>query len=188
MRKVTKIKIRYYSRETLKYLLLAGVVYIAASNPRFAANITKNIARIKKDLDKEKARRTFNYLRKKGLIEVERVGYDVRVTLTKEGKKLAGKYQIDDLEVERPKKWDGKWRVIVFDIPNASRLIRDVFRRKLKEWGFYRLQQSVWISPCPCREEIDLLRGFLGASTKQIQVLQVDRLENENFLKKTFKL
>lgn len=188
MRKITKIKIRYYSREILKYLLLAGAVYIAASSPYFALNLIKNISKIKKSLTKQKSANIFNYLKRRGLIEVKRVGHDVRITLTKEGKKLAGKYQIDDLEIEKPKKWDKKWRVVIFDIPQASRLIRDIFRRKLKEWGFYRLQQSVWITPYPCQEEIELLREFLGVDKKQIQILEVTKLENENFFKKIFKL
>jgi len=188
MRKVTKIKIRYYSKEILKYLLLAGAVYIAASNPYFALNLTKNIARIKKDLTKQKASNTFNYLKRRGLIEVKREGHDVRIALTKEGKKRAGKYQIDDLEIEQPKKWDKKWRLVIFDIPQPSRLIRNIFRRKLKEWGFYRLQQSVWIIPYPCQAEIVLLREFLGADRKQIQALEVTKLENEAFFKKIFKL
>lgn len=190
MRKVTKIKVRYYSKEVLKYLLLAGMVYVAASSPYFALNLIKNISRIKKDLTKQKALNIFDYLKRRGLIEIKREGHDVRITLTKEGKKRAGKYQIDDLEIEKPKKWDGKWRIVIFDIPNTSRLIRDIFRRKLKEWGFYPVQQSVWIIPYPCREEIVLLREFLGANKKQIQILEVSKLEKENetFFKKIFKL
>lgn len=42
--------------------------------------------------------------------------------------------------------WDGKWRIVMFDIPENKRVIRDSFRRKLKEWEFKRWQQSVWIT------------------------------------------
>ena len=89
MRKVTKIKIRYYSREILKYLLLAGVVYIAASSPYFALNLFKNVSKLK-NISKKKSVNIFNYLRRRGLIEIKREGHDVRITLTKEGKKQAG--------------------------------------------------------------------------------------------------
>ncbi len=187
MKKITKIKTKYYSKEILKYLLLAGAVYIAASSPYFALNLTKNIARLRK-LKRKKATYTFNYLKKRGLIEIKREGRDVVISLTDEGKKRASKYQIDDLEIEKPKKWDKKWRVVIFDIPNTSRLIRDIFRRKLKEFGFYRLQQSIWIIPYPCQEEIALLREFLGANKKQIQVLEVTKLENESFFRNIFKI
>jgi CRISPR-associated endonuclease Cas2 len=185
MRKITKIKAKYYSKEILKYLLLAGEIYTASAFPLdFPNNLKRSIARFKK----EKLRSSFKYLKKRGLLEIKREGHDVRISLTKEGRKRAGKYQIDDLKIEKPKKWDKKWRVVVFDIPNTSRLIRDIFRRKLKEFGFYRLQQSIWIYPYPCREEIALLREFLGANKKQIQVLEVTNLENEPFFKNIFKI
>lgn len=77
---------------------------------------------------------------------------------------------------------------MIFDIPTSSRLIRDIFRRKLKEFGFYPLQQSVWIIPYPCQAEIKLLRDFLGVNKKEIQILEVTKLESEKFFKKIFKL
>jgi len=186
MRKITKIKIRYYSRESLKYLLKGGAIYIAASSPYFALTLWKNIFKVK--TQKRKAVNVFSYLKRRGLIEVKREGHDVRIALTKEGKKRAGKYQIDDLEIEKPKKWDKKWRLVIFDIPASSRLIRDVFRRKLKEFGFYPLQKSIWITPYPCREEVKLVREFLGANKRQIQILEATKLEEEHFLKKHFNL
>lgn len=42
--------------------------------------------------------------------------------------------------------WDGKWRIVIFDIPEERRIIRNLFRRNLKKWGFKQLQKSVWIS------------------------------------------
>lgn len=186
MRKITKIKTKYYSKEILKYLLLAGAVYVAASSPYFFSNLMKNISKPKPQ--KKKAANAFNYLKKRGLIEIKRDGHDVCISLTKEGKKRAGKYQIDDLEIEKAKKWDKKWRVVIFDVPFYSRTIRDAFRRKLKEFGFYPLQKSIWIYPYPCKEEIELLRGFFGLNKKQIQVLEATRLDDDKFLRNFFKL
>jgi DNA-binding transcriptional regulator PaaX len=188
MKKIIKTKIRHYSKEILKYLLLTGMVYVAASSPYFTLRLIQNISKIKKRPSKKKAINAFNYLKRRGLIEVEKEGHDIRIALTKKGKKRAGKYQIDDLKIKKPKRWDKKWRVVIFDIPNTSRLIRDIFRRKLKEWGFHCLQQSVWITPYYCQEEINLLREFLGANKKQVQILEVNKLENEHFFKKIFKL
>ena len=188
MRKVTKIKIKYYSKEILKYLLLAGAVYIAASNPYFVFRMVRCIPQFKKGLSRKKALNAFYYLKRRGLIEIKKRGHDVCIALTKEGRKQAGKYQIDDLEITKPKKWDKKWRVVIFDIPQSSRLIRDIFRRKLKEFGFYPIQQSVWIFPYPCQKEIALLREFLGVNKRQIQVLEVTKIENEKTFKKIFHL
>ncbi len=165
---------------------MAGAIYVAASSPYFALKLTKNISRIKGGLTKKKVSNTFNYLKKRGLIEIKREGHDVIMTLTEEGKKLAGKYQIDDLKIERPKKWDKKYRLVIFDIPNKSRFIRDVLRRKLKEWGFYPLQKSVWVQAFDCRAEVELLREFLGVNKKQLQFLEVTKLEDDKFLRKFF--
>lgn len=49
--------------------------------------------------------------------------------------------------VFKNKKWDRRWRLVVFDIEEKSRIIRDQLRRKLRELGFAQLQKSVWISP-----------------------------------------
>ncbi len=45
------------------------------------------------------------------------------------------------------KKWDNKWRLVLFDIPEEKRDIRDQLRKSLKEIGFKNLQRSVWINP-----------------------------------------
>lgn len=45
------------------------------------------------------------------------------------------------------KKWDGKWRIVIFDIAEASKVVRENIRYKLKELGFGMLQKSVWLSP-----------------------------------------
>lgn len=45
------------------------------------------------------------------------------------------------------KKWDRKWRLVIFDIPEKERKARDALREKLKELGFGRWQKSVYISP-----------------------------------------
>ena len=187
MKPVQKIKAKYYSKEILKYLLIAGALSLSGAGGGFAWRLTKNILR-GKPIFKRKSFNAFYYLKKKGLISLERDGHDVKISLTKEGKKRAGKYQIDDLFLERPKKWDGKWRLVVFDIPNSSNIIRNTFRRKLKEFGFCLFQKSVWIYPFDCREEIAFLREFFGVDKRQIQVLEVAKIEDDSVLRKIFKL
>jgi len=185
MKTVRKIKARYYSREILKYILLSGAIFIAASSPRLVLTLSRKIF-TNKNIPKKKINNSFFYLKNKGYLELKKEGCDICISLTKEGKKKAGKYQIDDLSLEKPKKWDGKWRLVIFDIPNASATIRNVFRRKLKEFGFYILQKSVWIHPANCKEEITFLRNFLGVRRGQIQILEINKIENEDFLLKYF--
>lgn len=189
MKKINKIKVEYYSREFLKYLLLTGLICVAGSSPYFVSRLIKTIPKfLKYRASKRKFTDAFHYLKKRGMIEIKREGHDVSVALTAEGKKQAGKYQINDLIIETPKKWDKKWRVVIFDIPASARMIRDIFRKKLKEFEFYPLQKSIWVYPFACKKEIEFLRDFFGLNKRQIQVLEVVKLDEESFLRKHFQL
>ena len=78
---------------------------------------------------------------------------EVLVKLTNKGK--------NQLAIERAlnsDKWDGKFRVVIFDIPEKNRKVRDVLRRKLKEWGFKYLQKSLWVSK---KDIADPMREFI---------------------------
>lgn len=54
--------------------------------------------------------------------------------------------------------WDGKWRLVMFDIPEKRRIARDLLRSKLKQWGFTHLQKSVWVCKKNCTKP---LRNFI---------------------------
>ena len=51
-------------------------------------------------------------------------------------------------------KWNGKWQVVVFDIPQELHRERNRFRSKLKTFGFFMIQKSVYVFPFPCEEEL----------------------------------
>jgi phenylacetic acid degradation operon negative regulatory protein len=53
------------------------------------------------------------------------------------------------------KEWDGLWRLVIFDIKEVDRKIRDQLRNKLKKLGFAMWQKSVYISPHPLVEEVN---------------------------------
>lgn len=81
--------------------------------------------------------KAINRIKEKGLLEYEKSKDSKRVLkLTNLGKEAIG------IEGE----WDGKYRVVVWDIPEKKRRLRDLLRRKLKEWKFMSLQKSVWVS------------------------------------------
>lgn len=61
------------------------------------------------------------------------------------------------IKIKKPEKWDGKWRLVIFDIPESKKGARDSFRQKLKGLGFHELQKSVFVHPFECGDEIDFL-------------------------------
>ncbi len=76
-------------------------------------------------------------LRKKGIIEQDIEDDGKRLLkLTSLGKEYLGIEEV----------WDGKYRIVVWDIPEKKRRIRDLFRRRLKDWNFKIWQKSIWIS------------------------------------------
>ncbi|MBI2019997.1 hypothetical protein HYS94_01085 [Candidatus Daviesbacteria bacterium] len=66
------------------------------------------------------------------------------------------------LKTEDQIEWDGKWRIIVFDIPEKRRSIRDILRSRLKLWGFKPWQQSVWASKKNLTNKLRALIKELG--------------------------
>ncbi len=179
------------TKKILRGLLIAGAIYIAASSPYFAFYLSRNfwraLGRTKPPQKDNRFRNAFYYLKRRGLLDIRKKDRQIYIALTAEGRKRAGKYLIDDLEIKKPKVWDERWRIVVFDIPNITRIKRDALRGKLKELGFFRLQQSVWVCPYQCKKEIDLLREFFGLNSKELILIE-GSIENNKFLQKFFKL
>ena len=96
-------------------------------------------------------------LQKRGMIRKGKKGF----RFSDRGRDWFIKSRIKYFEL-RNKKWDKKWRVIIFDIPEELHNERNNLRRKLKSLGFYILQKSVFVFPYPCEEELGDLCAKIG--------------------------
>ena len=85
----------------------------------------------------------------------------------------SGAYQL-----KKPKRWDGRWRVLIFDIPEHRRSLRNKLRQTLAMVGFVRLQDSVWLYPYDCEDFVALLKTDFRIG-KDMLYLIVDALEND---------
>ncbi len=63
-----------------------------------------------------------------------------------------------DPEQQWARTWDGRWRLVAFDIPVEQNTRRQRLHRYLKHQGFGCLQDSMWITPDPMEEEKELLK------------------------------
>ncbi len=174
------------AKDILKWLALAGAVYIAASSPYFTIYLMRGLT--KKKYPRKKVYDTFYNLKKQGCINIEKKKHRVYITLTEKGKRKAGRLQIDSLVIRRPKKWDGKWRLVIFDIAQLRILQRNAFREKLKELGFRSLQKSVLVCPYPCKDEVEILREFFGLNKTEVRLIIAEHIEDDNFLRRIYKL
>jgi len=109
------------------------------------------------------------------------------VILTKKGKKKALRFHINKMKIKKPTKWDGKWRMVFFDIPEKNRRSRDALRSKLKNLGFYELQKSVFIYPFSCKNEIDFIVEFFEVRNN-VSFTEIISISNEAKLKLHFGL
>mgnify|MGYP001559691870 FL=1 len=177
-------------KDVLKALVLTGAIGIAATSPYFGVNLMRYFRRAKKYKKNERKNiyNTFYRLRREGCLEFSSKNHQLYISLTEKGKKMAGRFQIDSLEVKKPLRWDKKWRLVVFDIPDRFRVKREAFRGKLREIGLCQLQKSVWIHPYNCRDEIELLREFFGLDKKQVRLIVADDIEEDLYIKGVFKL
>jgi hypothetical protein len=188
-------KYKYYFRkprsaitkDILYWLLVTGAVCIAATSPYFGINLWRGYWHLKK-YPKKRITDTFYILRKQGLINVEKQGPQIYINLTKRGKEKAGFLQINDLKISRPKKWDKKWRLVIFDIAQLKKAYREAFRGKIKELGFRPLQKSVWLYPYDCRSEIDVLKEFFGLSDSELRLILAEEIGNDKKMKEIFRI
>lgn len=174
-------------KDILGLLVLSGAVAIAATSPYFIQNLLREFKKLNK-YSKKKVYIAFYDLKKSGDINFYKKNNQLYFSLTKKGKKRAGWMQVDSLRIKKPRKWDGKWRVLLFDIVELKRFFREALRSKLVGMGFVMLQKSAWIIPYECRDEVETLKSFFGLSNKEVRLLTVQNIGEDKEYKKYFKL
>ena len=132
-------------------------------------------------------RRRFNEMIENGLIFINKENGKNYARPTKKGEEKLTRYEFGELTVAKPKHWDGKWRLVIFDIREKRRSTRDLLRQQLQGLGLIRLQNSVWVHPYDFSEVTVLFKAdtMLG---KDILFLTVEELENDAWLRKHFGL
>lgn len=174
--------------EIIKYVLetlfLTGAIAIAMTSPYFLHKVVKAYFRNRKYINK-KIVRYLRYLINRKLISLKKEKGLIKIGLTERGRRKLESIQIEELKLKKSRKWDGQWRIIIFDIPKDR--LREKFRLKLREFGFYKFQQSVWIYPFKCEEEIVLLRKLLRIDP-YIKIIVTQELEADEKILKFFKL
>lgn len=135
-----------------------------------------------------KNRLAFKRLLKRRMIRLKRGQGSVRLILTAKGKSQWQRDQLGAFRILRPKVWDGKWRLVMFDLPEGNRGARDMLRQRLRSFGFVSLQKSVFVHPYPCHDLVERLRGYYKLQPGQLYVFDAFVKEGEAVLRKHFKL
>ncbi|MBI2063656.1 MAG: CRISPR-associated endonuclease Cas2 [Candidatus Yanofskybacteria bacterium] len=127
---------------------------------------------------------SFNRLKKNGFIKFSNKDQFV---LTEKGKGILVKFDIDAIKLRDfdPNKWDNTWRVLIFDIPELTRVVRNLFRDKIQELGFYTLQKSVYVTPVVCEKEIMEL-AYLLKIRNGVDIIHALKLGRKELAAKKF--
>lgn len=150
-------------------------VALVAPNIVQILDINGNAHRLRHD----RVKRSLKLLEKKDCIRRASKRSEWDYTLTDTGKKLLLKKHITQLTIQKPLRWDGKWRMVIFDIPENFNKARNALRWKLKQLGFHYLNLSVWIYPYECRDEINAIVDYyrVGRFVRYMRLEYFDGME-----------
>jgi len=179
----------FSARAILKFLGIGGVLLAAIAAPNAVAAFKfllkdENYISWKK-FNQSTARQYISRLEKRRLIKRKMKGRRSEMILTKKGREELLKYGVDKIKLKNDKRWDGKWRVVIFDIPENKKQARDALRSKFKNLGMLQLQKSVFVYPFDCKREIDFISDFFEVGD-DILYLESKIKDINNKLKKYF--
>ena len=169
-------------------LLLGGLVMGLSSSPNTFFKVLRHLKDDFREIDNSTLNRAIRSLYKSKLIETKgnRDG-TLTLVLSNEGKGRALTFNLESMKIKRPKQWDNKWRIVMFDIPEKIKKVRESLRFHFKDMGFYEFQKSVFVHPFPCSEEVEYIIEFYDVR-KHVRFVLATELDNELRLKKHFSL
>ena len=162
---------------------LIGFMSAAVIAPNAVQVLHKALPDLRPINQKQSVRRAIGRLIKQGSLEKR----DGKYHITSKGKGRLELLTFQSLNTRKKNKWDGKWRVVIFDIPEKFRIKRDVLRSKLIQIGFIKIQNSVWVYPFQCDEIVALLKFEIKLGRSAVYMI-VDAIEGDEWLRKHFKL
>ncbi len=114
-----------------------------------------------------------NYLKRRGYIRIKNLEGKKALMLTKSGIGRALRSSFDEKEYKKRK--DGKWIMIIFDIPQNHRKARDLLRSVLRNLGYKMFQQSVWVCPYDVFDKTEKSLQFFSLD-QYIKIFLVEEL------------
>jgi DNA-binding transcriptional regulator PaaX len=186
-KKLKRIRLGVLGRQILT-LLLMGASFGLTLNPKRRFLILENIPKELRKVKQEYLNKAIKRLYQSKLIHYkENQDGTISLVLSEEGKKKILIYNVETLKLKRQDKWDGYWRVLIFDIPEKLKLVRKFLSKKLKEIGMYQLQKSVYVYPFECKDELDFIIEYFGLRP-YVRFALVKEIDNELHLRKIFNL
>ena len=166
----------------------AGIITIATLAPNMFQAL--KFLRLDKKLKQRKQSsitRARGRLIEKGILKQITTAKGKALKLTTKGEQLYEKISFSRIVLKRQKKWDKRWRMLVFDIIEERKGDRDEISRVLKKMDFLMIQDSVYIYPYPCDEFVALLKANFRIG-KNLLYLIVEQIENDKKFREHFNI
>ena len=169
-------------------LSIVGVAALAMAAPN-ALQLLKHVDPdwVSKRDPRRRLRETISRMKRKGLVEFKMHNGRNLPRLTKKGEDEARRVALGETIIKKPLRWDRKWRIVIFDIPEKRKGLRERVRKLVSNMGFFRLQDSVWVFPYDCEEIVALLKLDLKIGRELIYFI-ADAIEFDTPLRQHFKL
>lgn len=170
----------------LVLLAVAGALSVAVVAPNVFGAVGRLTGR-RKFFNKREFQHAAKYLKRKNFIAVAKNQDQYLIELTERGTDRVVAELFRNLRVRRQERWDGTWRVVLFDIPDTRKWARDAFRERLRAMGFHQLQKSVFVFPYRCDEEVSFLTDLLGVQP-YVRMINTRELHTDQDLREAFAL
>jgi DNA-binding transcriptional regulator PaaX len=181
-------EIRSPIKKKILLLLAGGVALGFAGNPRSQQHAFKTLKRDWKDINRRYLYRVVKEFKQERLVDyVEQENGQTKIVLSEKGKLKILEFKIGTIQIPKPLRWDKKWRIVMFDIPEKRRSERNILRDKLKEIGFREIQKSVFVHPFPCMDEIDFIIEYFQLRNL-VKYGEINKISNEEELRLKFRL
>ncbi len=123
-------------------------------------------------------RRNLRRLQDQKILEIINENGQEVIKLTQKGHTKYLRFKLEELSL-KGKSWDGKWRLVIYDISKLKKSAQENFRRVLKQINFFPLQKSVYLAPYECEMEIEYLRAYFDLR-EEVLLMEISKLENES--------
>ncbi|NCQ06287.1 MAG: hypothetical protein GW815_01875 [Candidatus Moranbacteria bacterium] len=176
------------AQQKILLLFLGGVALGCSASPTQYYSTLRKIRKEWRWIQQQSFNRSLRSLHKQKLLEeIYHKDGTISLRLTADGRARANFFQLfgSTIKIKQQKKWDGLWRIVMFDVPEEKRLFRDILRNHLKNIGFKELQHSVFVFPYPCEKEISSLVKLYTA-IPYVRIITAKTIDNESEIKRSF--
>jgi DNA-binding PadR family transcriptional regulator len=173
--KITYMTTRDGINTALKIIGLTGLAGVAIVAPNATQGLKLILKRSKKKDINHK--RVLAELKRQGLVHITKDEDRLHYAVTPAGAYRLQQLMLDEINIEIPQKWDKKWRIVCFDVPNNFSKQRAAFTDKLQRYDFVMLQKSTWVHPAPCFEQIEQLASHYNV-LRYCTLLEVSRMDD----------